>query len=105
MGFEQCKLNYWLDTIEARAPQSPIIVVATHTDERKPGLPLAELRERYKQIVGHYEVSNRNNKGVELLKQAIAQTASSLPLMGEKWPKDWARVRDTLRKRRNRKNT
>jgi hypothetical protein len=103
MGFEQCKLNYWLDTIEARAPQSPIILVATHTDERKPGLPLAELRERYKQIVGHYEVSNRKGKGLEALKQAIAEAAASLPLMGERWPADWAKVRDTLRKRGKRK--
>jgi small GTP-binding protein len=103
MGFEQCKLNYWLDTIEARAPQSPIILVATHTDERKAGLPLKELQERYPQIVGHVEVSNRKGKGLDQLKQAIAEASASLPLMGERWPTEWAKVRDLLRKRRKRK--
>ena len=44
-GWEQAKLPYWLDIIQARAPHSRIILVATHAEGRPPDLPLTELRE------------------------------------------------------------
>ena len=39
-GYEQGKLYYWLDAIQARAPESPVILVATHLDQRDADLPL-----------------------------------------------------------------
>ncbi|HKQ73977.1 MAG TPA: COR domain-containing protein [Blastocatellia bacterium] len=97
LGYEQGKLNYWLDTISVRAPQSPVILVATHTDERDADLPLAELQRSYPQIVGQVEVSNKIGNGVERLRQLVAETAAALPLMGEEWPVAWARVRHAVR--------
>ncbi len=97
LGYEQGKLNYWLDTIAVRAPQSPVILVATHTDEREADLPLAELRRNYPQIVGHVEISNKNGDGIERLRQLVTETAAALPLMGEEWPVAWARVRHAVR--------
>jgi len=97
LGYEQGKLNYWLDTIAVRAPNSPIILVATHTDEREADLPLAELRRGYPQIVGQIEISNKSGDGVERLRQLITETAAALPLMGEEWPAAWARVRHAVR--------
>jgi internalin A len=97
LGYEQGKLNYWLDTIAVRAPQSPIILVATHTDEREADLPLAELRRSYPQIVGQIEISNKSGDGVERLRQLITETAAGLPLMGEEWPIAWAKVRHHVR--------
>lgn len=97
LGYEQGKLNYWLDTIAVRAPQSPIILVATHTDEREADLPLAELRRGYPQIVGQIEISNKSGDGVDGLRQLITETAAALPLMGEEWPVAWASVRHAVR--------
>ena len=37
LGWEQGKLHYWLDTIQALAPDSPVLLVATHIDERDGG--------------------------------------------------------------------
>jgi small GTP-binding protein len=97
LGYEQGKLNYWLDTIAVRAPQSPVILVTTHTDERDADLPLAELQRSYPQIVGQVEISNKTGDGIEQLRQLVTETAAALPLMGEEWPVAWARVRHAVR--------
>jgi len=98
-GYEQGKLYYWLDQIQARAPQSPVLLVATHTDEREAELPLAELQEKYPQIAGSWHVSNKTGDGVAALKEAVATQAATLPLMGEKWPINWLNAVAELRAR------
>ena len=99
LGYEQGKLYYWLDQIQARAPQSPVLLVATHTDEREAELPLAELQEKYPQIAGSWHVSNKTGDGVAALKEAVAAQAATLPLMGEKWPTNWLNAVAELRAR------
>ena len=89
LGYEQGKLIYWLKTIRANAPESPIILVATWSDERDANLPFSELKEQFPQIVNLYEVSNKTGQGINVLKQNIINTATKLPLMGEIWPATW----------------
>ncbi len=96
-GFEQGKLYYWLDTIQAKAPESPVLLIATHIDQRDADLPLSELRRKYPQIVGHCEISNETGKGIDGLRQAIADAAAKLPLMGEIWPTTWLKAANALR--------
>jgi len=96
-GFEQGKLYYWLDTIQAKAPESPVLLIATHIDQRDADLPLTELRHKYPQIVGHCEISNETGKGIDGLRQAIADAAAKLPLMGEIWPTTWLNAANALR--------
>jgi len=83
--WEQGKLYYWLDTIEALAPDSPILLVATQIDERDARLPIAEIRGKYPNVAGNWPVSNITGAGIDELRTAIANTASRLPLMGVKW--------------------
>ena len=97
LGFEQGKLYYWLDTIKALAPESPILLVATHIDERDADLPLAELRRKYPQIIEHCKISSKISLGVEELRQAIAEAAAKLPLMGEIWPTTWLNAANAIR--------
>ena len=96
-GYEQGKLYYWLDTIQAKAPESPILLVATHIDERDADLPLKDLRNKYPQIVEQYEISNRTGEGIEALRLAIADSAAELPLMGEAWPSSWLDAAESIR--------
>lgn len=98
-GYEQGKLYYWLDAIQARAPESPVLLVATWIDERDADLPLAELRAKYPQIVGHCEISNKTGKGIEELRQALTDAAAGLPLMGENWPASWLNAAEATRAR------
>ncbi|MEH2149406.1 leucine-rich repeat domain-containing protein [Nostoc sp.] len=97
LGFEQGKLYYWLDTIKALAPESPILLVVTHIDERDADLPLAELRRKYPQIIEHCKISSKISLGIEELRQAIAEAAAKLPLMGEIWPTTWLNAANAIR--------
>ncbi|WP_199464272.1 COR domain-containing protein [Acaryochloris thomasi] len=97
LGYEQGKLIYWLKTIRANAPESPIILVATWTDERDADLPLSDLKQQFPQIRALLEVSNKTGNGVQALKQSITQTAADLPLMGELWPKSWLQLAQSVR--------
>ena len=97
LGFEQGKLYYWLDTIKALAPESPILLVATHIDERDADLPLKELRDKYPQIIEHCKISSKISRGIEELRQAIAEAAAKLPLMGEIWPTTWLNAANAIR--------
>nr|WP_225225379.1 COR domain-containing protein [Komarekiella delphini-convector] len=97
LGFEQGKLYYWLDTIKALAPESPILLVATHIDERNADLPLAELRRKYPEIIEHCKISSKISFGVEELRQTIAEAAAKLPLMGEIWPTTWLNAANAIR--------
>ncbi|MEL7067884.1 MAG: COR domain-containing protein [Cyanobacteria bacterium J06581_3] len=97
LGFEQGKLVYWLKTIRANAPESPIILVATYTDERDADLPLTDLKKQFPKIVALYEVSNKTAKGIPALKHALTQAAANLPLMGERWPTTWLNFANSIR--------
>jgi len=97
MGFEAGKLYYWLDTLTALAPDSPVLLVVTHIDERDADIPLAELRHHYPQIIGQCEISNKTGQGFEAFQQTIAQAAANLPLMGETWPSIWLKAANVLR--------
>ena len=97
LGFEQGKLVYWLKTIRANAPESPIILVATYADERDADLPFTDLKEQFPNIVALHEVSNKTAKGIPALKQALTQVAANLPLMGERWPTTWLNFANSIR--------
>ncbi len=96
VGYEQSKLEYWLDNIHSRAPKSPILLVATHIDQHPADFPLTDLKYKYPQIVGSWEVSNLEKTGIEELRNAIAYAAAKLPLMGETWPATWLNAMDAV---------
>lgn len=97
VGHEQGRLFYWLDTIRARAPESPVLLVATHIDQHLADLPLADLQAKYPQLVAQYIVSNRTNVGIGALWEALRVEAAKLPLMGERWPRTWVEAADRIR--------
>ena len=96
-GYEQSKLYYWLDAIQSRAPESPILLVATHIDERDADIPLAELHAKYPYIVGQCEISNKKGTGIAELRDKLADVAQDLPLMGEQWPATWQNAAEAIR--------
>ncbi|MBN1992378.1 MAG: leucine-rich repeat domain-containing protein [Anaerolineae bacterium] len=96
VGVEQAGLDKWLKNIQVVAPDSPVLLVATHIDQRQPDLNYQALKARYPQLAGHYAVSNKTGQGVDTLKTALAQTAAQLSLMEQQWPQSWAAVEQAL---------
>jgi Leucine-rich repeat (LRR) protein len=96
-GWRQGRLGYWLDLIRARAPQAPVLLVATHVDLRAPDLPFATWQKTYAQLAGACAVDNRSGRGLDELRHAIARCAAGLPLMGQAWPSTWQAVERDLK--------
>ncbi len=99
-GWEAGKLYQWLDRIQAKAPESPVIIAAAHIDERDADLPLEDLRKKYPQIKGHYKISNKTGAGVKEFRKELAEVAAGLPLMGEEWPAAWLDAANEIRGRK-----
>lgn len=99
LGWEQGKLEYWLDIIKSRAPQSPVLLVATHADasQRPADLPLDDLQREYPQVVGNLIIDNETRTGIDELRTKLAQQAADLPLMGAEWPTAWLKAAEAVK--------
>ncbi|MCP4701967.1 MAG: GTPase [Gammaproteobacteria bacterium] len=97
LGFDGGKLYYWLDTLRALAPDSPVLLVATHIDQCGADLPFDDLQRKYPQIAGHCEISSPKGTGIAVLSAKIAALAAKLPLMGEVWPSAWLTAAQAVR--------
>lgn len=101
LGYAQSEVYAWLERIHLLAPGSPVILVATHIDERKSAIPIEDLQARYPQIKGSFFVSNKSSEGIRELVSSLAELASNLPLMGEKWPQSWLDSAEEIRSRKD----
>jgi len=97
LGYERGRLYYWLDVIQAKAPDSPILLVATHLDEAEVVLPLTDLKRKYPSIIDNYQVSNKTGEGLDNLQQALTTQANQLPTTP--WPLRWLTAANGLRAR------
>lgn len=91
------KVIAWLDVISARAPQSPILIVATHGDEPSAATLPSDLRARYPQIAGSFTIDSSTGHGITELGTAVREQAAGLPLMGATWPASWVDAGEAVR--------
>lgn len=95
-GADRARLRYWLETIKARAPRAPIMLVATHTADQPADIDLGSLIENYPEIDGHFSVDCATRDGIGSLTSAIGERAAALPLMGQPWPRTWVHAANAL---------
>jgi len=93
---EQGHLDYWLNTIRMLAPNAPVLLVATYSDELTSDLKVAHYQADYPQIVQVVQVSSKTGAGIDELKQIVAKYAAKLPLIGQPWPTSWIEVEQEL---------
>jgi internalin A len=82
--------------INARAPESPILLVCTGLDQSLPDIDIQPLLYKYR-IAGSLAVSCTKLTGVSELKLKIAQLAARLRMMRSDWPAEWAEAAERIR--------
>ena len=96
-GADRDRVVHWIETVEARAPGAPIIVVATHADERAADLD-TDLTARFPGVMATLAVDCAGPRnGIAALRKRIAEVAATLPLMGAGWPAAWDKAAQALR--------
>lgn len=101
LGYDAGRLYYWLETIEALAPDSPIFIVATHSEPRGADLPKRDILYRYPKV-RFCEVDNKTGLGISELQEAVTKIASKLKYMGAERPVSWVNATRKIRKMQKR---
>ncbi len=90
LGAEHAGLDFWLSSICCHAPNAPIFVVGTHSDQvSRFDLRQDDLKRRYPQIANFFNVSTQTGDNVKELIDSIIETTLALPYMDEQIPKAW----------------
>ncbi len=104
-GGEDADAEYWLKTINALAPDSPVLVVLNKHRSHPASLNRTGLCAKYPNVCGFVETDCAGPKplGIAMLKQAIKQAVNEhLPDVRAKFPASWSRIKDELSQMRNR---
>lgn len=99
-GDESAQVYEWLYKLESLAEDSPIILVLNKCDMGIRDINLRDLRERFPQIRGLYQVSckdpEKGKHSFELLTDEITRLALELLKEGAVWSKSWLDVRRAI---------
>ncbi len=101
--WEECKIEAWLEAFTLRAPNAPVVLVATHCPQgkRPADPPFTQLSGRFPNLIPlHFQVDNQTGDGIAELRATLIEVAANLPLMGELSPPTWTVVKEALRTRR-----
>jgi len=93
---KEAGIERWLENIKVLAPDSPIILVATHADQRQPDVNFQALQARHPKLLGSFAVSNQTGAGLAELTAALQRHAAALPLMEQEWPSSWLQAEAAL---------
>ncbi|KEF36653.1 small GTP-binding protein domain [Schinkia azotoformans MEV2011] len=93
---EYGRIDYWLNTIQSFANDSPIIIVVNKCDDSRKNIRILDnndLISRFPQVVGSFNVSCVDNTNINILRDEIIKQAKDLPLMRTVWFSSWVNVR------------
>ena len=99
--FRMDRVEYWLDTIRARAPDVEVVLVATECEEKAPHVPLDKLKARYPDLLKaepfFFAIGCANGRNIGDLQEHLKRQATCLELVGEPWPKNYANAEAMVR--------
>lgn len=94
------RLEYWLDTIRARAPGCRVLIVATECESRSPALDLDRLKARFGEMLlpdCYHRVGCENGRNIPELRARITMAARELELVPHQWPTTYQQAESALR--------
>jgi len=97
------KIEYWLDTIRARALGCKVLLAATECEDRTPAIDLPRLKSRYGDMLPDncfFAVGCENFRNIPELRERIAQLASGMKeFMPQPWPASYQQAEKAVRER------
>jgi len=103
---EESQIEYWLQSINARTEDAPVLLVGTHAEDKTCS---KEYQDRYfnsiyqkygsrfkSQIFGHFAISNETQKGLIDLKSRILDLALAQPYMPDEIPLSFRGLEEKL---------
>jgi GTPase SAR1 family protein len=106
-GPQQGFVKEWIKLVKHREPEAKILLVATHggPKERQPDIDRQEIWDLFGKgmVLDFFHVDSKPNEkteerqGIDVLKQAIARLAASMPEVGRTVPKRWEDARTALK--------
>lgn len=111
LGANNCRVEYWLNSIKARAPKAPIFLVGTHLDDPRVNSAKAQeemkaLQKKYRKtfkIKGVMAVSCNTLENINTLLDELAKIATKEPYFGGRIPRSYLRLEARLMTERNRR--
>eukprot|EP01103_Thecamoeba_quadrilineata_P004097 TRINITY_DN1381_c3_g1_i1.p1 TRINITY_DN1381_c3_g1~~TRINITY_DN1381_c3_g1_i1.p1 ORF type:complete len:1903 (+),score=318.22 TRINITY_DN1381_c3_g1_i1:778-5709(+) len=105
---EDSRIEYWLQMIQTRAPDCPIVLAGTHLDEAAGNRDSLhrdlweKYGRRYPNINSIYFVSTQHPRSLEKLKDEIKSIILSLDYMGAPFPSSFIELERLMKGERNR---
>lgn len=93
---EQNRLEYWLKLIQSFSDNSPVLIVGNKADQGTLDIDRRGLMAKYPFILGVYETSCRDCRGVVSLQDALCSALSSLPHVNDQVPSAFFAVKQKL---------
>ncbi len=95
------RVEYWLDTIRARAPLAKVVLVISQCEERSPHIPLDRIEAQYRDMLAKewfFAVGCENGKNIHQLQAFLRRSAADLDFMGLTWPKSYEKAEVEINK-------
>eukprot|EP01114_Cavostelium_apophysatum_P022155 TRINITY_DN7922_c0_g2_i4.p1 TRINITY_DN7922_c0_g2~~TRINITY_DN7922_c0_g2_i4.p1 ORF type:complete len:1489 (-),score=439.35 TRINITY_DN7922_c0_g2_i4:127-4593(-) len=112
-GEEESRVEFWLQSINARAPNAPILILGTHADDKKcTGTPgyveeqLQSLRDKYMKRFKNIAqvVAADVTKSVKQIKKSLKDMTAQHKIMGELMPQSYLELEKLIIEERKTKN-
>jgi small GTP-binding protein len=95
-GENKGKLEYWLKTAQKFGDNAPVLVVVNKIDIHPLQLNQRALQDKYPMIKGFLEISCKDAKGIDQLKDVIREQLTQLKHVNEELPEAWFNVKGCL---------
>jgi small GTP-binding protein len=95
-GEDNGKLEYWLKTAQKFGDNAPVLVVVNKIDIHPLHLNRRGLQDKYPMIKGFLEISCKDAKGIDQLKDVIRKQLTQLKHVDDELPETWFNVKQSL---------
>jgi internalin A len=97
------KLEYWLKTVQKFGDNAPVLVVVNKIDIHPLQLNRRVLQDKYKMIKGFLEISCKDSRGIDQLKEAIQRELAQLEHINDLLLISWFNVKQALEEKLEKK--